>query len=85
MVKSLGPVGRAPHGECGLKYVKAYRKAQTGAASLPAWGVWIEIGNSGGGGGGLLSLPAWGVWIEMDKSPGLAGGISVAPRMGSVD
>ena len=35
--------------------------------SLPAWGVWIEIGNTDQK---LVlhaeSLPAWGVWIEID-------------------
>ena len=37
---SLG--GRSPHGECGLKSEILTSIAQF-VASLPAWGVWIEI------------------------------------------
>ena len=35
-------IGRSPHGECGLKFRREL-KTKAVAASLPAWGVWIEI------------------------------------------
>ena len=37
------PTGRSPHGECGLKYYIT-RMKNCNKKSLPAWGVWIEIG-----------------------------------------
>ena len=33
--------------------------------SLPAWGVWIEIGFLYRDRWIITSLPAWGVWIEI--------------------
>ena len=55
-------------------------------ASLPAWGVWIEIyENPVVEISGVLSLPAWGVWIEILKLAITTMIIEVAPRMGSVD
>ena len=54
--------------------------------SLPAWGVWIEIGLIGKAKESLsMSLPAWGVWIEIGKKIRGRKHRNVAPRMGSVD
>ena len=36
------PLCHSPHGECGLKYIILYH-LRGSLASLPAWGVWIEI------------------------------------------
>ena len=40
-------------------------KFQGKRKSLPAWGVWIEIGKIMYHAFGTWSLPAWGVWIEI--------------------
>ena len=56
------------------------------AQSLPAWGVWIEIGERHDIGHDYAeSLPAWGVWIEITPGSGSEAAGAVAPRMGSVD
>ena len=41
--EKYGEDGRSPHGECGLKYFDEIMSGAM-AQSLPAWGVWIEIG-----------------------------------------
>ena len=53
--------------------------------SLPAWGVWIEIGLFVLTFLGQESLPAWGVWIEIALSLSKFARTLVTPRMGSVD
>ena len=59
-----GADGRSPQGECGLKY---YGEAAhlSDHASLPARGVWIEIGSVDDEDSVYSSLPARGVWIEI--------------------
>ena len=76
---------RSPHGECGLKYVYFWM-AGFAAASLPAWGVWIE-----------MVLPVLRCRPAPCRSPHGECGLKfvavcvlhvkpeVAPRMGSVD
>ena len=58
------PEGRSPHGECGLKYDPEGQPLAP-SASLPAWGVWIEIIRHNPRRAWRKSLPAWGVWIEI--------------------
>ena len=57
--------GHSPHGECGLKCFSCAKYSGSGA-SLPAWGVWIEIYQiRDRRSRSISSLPAWGVWIEI--------------------
>ena len=57
--------GHSPHGECGLKSTRIIDSLLQ-VESLPAWGVWIEIGGvTTSTSGWTTSLPAWGVWIEI--------------------
>ena len=59
---------RSPHGERGLKYVRAYKLVLVDR-SLPARGAWIEMVKGYGGTPFLrMSLPARGAWIEMAMS-----------------
>ena len=52
-------------------------------ASLPAWGVRVEICFKPERFLMLLSLPAWGVRVEMSGCPRGTRSPSVTPRMGS--
>ena len=54
-------------------------------ASLPARGVWIEIGSVDDEDSVYSSLPARGVWIEILLVLRLNLSPNVAPRKGSVD
>ena len=47
-----------------MKFLRNMKIASVGA-SLPAWGVWIEIALYKKCNGKSESLPAWGVWIEI--------------------
>ena len=52
-------------------------------ASLPAWGVWIEINQELESQELKVSLPAWGVWIEIDLlHSGTYGGKRSLPAWG---
>ena len=72
--------GRSPQGECGLKFLLiGHYPAAT--ASLPARGVWIEIGRSPSAPCRLSSLPARGVWIEIrTRCPAVIGLQSRSPQ-----
>ena len=56
---------RSPHGERGLKCYRVWDSAAAGL-SLPAWGAWIEIGQTNYISDSIWSLPAWGAWIEIN-------------------
>ena len=55
---------RSPQGECGLKSYRIIPIPED-MLSLPARGVWIEIGLCSNSQRGVRSLPARGVWIEI--------------------
>ena len=74
----------SPHGECGLKCIKKGVSLMA-KASLPAWGVWIEIPLLRYPMTRSASLPAWGVWIEIKSDYYDLTPREVTPRMGSVD
>ena len=71
--------GRSPQGECGLKY---YGEAAhlSDHASLPARGVWIEIGSVDDEDSVYSSLPARGVWIEITCSNRLSRAACRSPQ-----
>ena len=57
--------GLSPHGESGLKCTNK-NNVNRQIKSLPAWGEWIEILDSGDLRCLCWSLPAWGEWIEIE-------------------
>ena len=76
---------RSPHGERGLKYLKAL-DGRDAALSLPTRGAWIEIHFSASiSDRRRLSLPTRGAWIEIVPDKQEMPYITVAPHTGSVD
>ena len=62
------PTRRSPHGERGLKCLRAFRRVEF-CVSLPARGAWIEMQNWLSGSTAIGSLPARGAWIEIRLQP----------------
>ena len=75
------PKSHSPHGECGLKF-SMYVLALIYLASLPAWGVRVEICGTILVREDGLSLPAWGVRVEIATLPARRGSRSSLPAWG---